>query len=120
MGAPAEATLRTGARARAARERADDVRLPAMNATEALARDEAAASVARRAVDLARDELVPTDDGAQHLQRLAKGRRATLEAALDELSASASITPEAECARWFLVQAIRELPATGHAREGVR
>jgi hypothetical protein len=62
-------------------------------------------SIARRAVDLARDVRVPTDDGAEHLVRLVMGRRGALAAALVELG-SHKPSSEVACAELLLARAI--------------
>jgi hypothetical protein len=62
-------------------------------------------TVARRAVDLARDVRTPTDDGADHLVRLAMGRRDVLTAALIELGAS-DPSWDRDCAELLLARAI--------------
>lgn len=62
-------------------------------------------SIGRRAVDLARDGRTPSDEGADHLVRLAMGRRDVLAAALADLGG-----PEASwdvaCAQLLLSRAI--------------
>jgi hypothetical protein len=76
-----------------------------VSTAELTATGEIACSLARRAVDLARDERILTLDGAEHLARLAMGRKTTLEVALAELG-RASPSPEAVCAHRLLVKAI--------------
>lgn len=67
-------------------------------------------SIARRAVDLALDGRVSFDEGAHHLRRLARGRRAPLEDALREIGTAPDSNPGEACARLLLQQAIAGVP----------
>lgn len=76
-----------------------------MSTVDLTTRNDLAIPLARRAIDLARDVLVPSDDGAEHLLRLSMGRREVLQDALTELDRqppSAAVV----CARRLLVSAI--------------
>lgn len=64
------------------------------------------ASLARRALDVARDSHTPFDVGTEHLLHLTTGRRAALVAALAELDSRGDRSPDTECARQLLVRAI--------------
>lgn len=74
--------------------------------------DGLACGIARRAVDLARDGSASVDDVTEHLQRLARGRRQTLEDALAELPPAPDATADVLCARLLVRQAIDALPAS--------
>ena len=87
-----------------------------MSVVEAFDRNVIAPSIARRAVDLARDVRTPSDDGAEHLVRLAMGRRDTLSAALAELR-SRDASSDVACAELLLARAITL--TTAHENRGV-
>jgi hypothetical protein len=76
-----------------------------MSVVDAFDRRVLVPSIARRAVDLARDARTPSDDGAEHLVRLAMGRRDTLAAALAELQLHAA-SSDVVCAELLLARAI--------------
>jgi hypothetical protein len=71
-----------------------------------LTRPEVAVALARRAVDLARDVRMPSQEAAGHLTRLAMGRADALTEAVQELGAMELRPVDAECARRLLLQAI--------------
>ena len=76
-----------------------------MSVVEAARSRDIGLSVARRAVDIAGDSLVRTEDGADHLVRLARGRCDVLEAALGALPERTS-SAAALCARGLLLRAL--------------
>jgi hypothetical protein len=76
-----------------------------MNTIELVPRPDMAPSLSRRALDLARDEMVSTTDGSAHLVRLAMGRLEALEAARRELDRLPA-TPDVVCAHLLLAGAI--------------
>jgi hypothetical protein len=76
-----------------------------MSVVDAFDRTVVVPSIARRALDLARDVRTPTDDGAEHLVRLAMGRREALAAALAELESRESASDVA-CAELLHVHAL--------------
>lgn len=67
-----------------------------------------AATLARRARELARDPGVTIVEGAHHLVRLAKGRRSPLEGALTHLRPGVVAGSELEHARILLRRALEE------------
>lgn len=69
-------------------------------------------SLVRRAVDLARDTSVSSDEGAEHLQRLAMGRRDSLDEAIAHLAAVRDASPAVECAHGLLVRAVDRIDAS--------
>jgi hypothetical protein len=75
-----------------------------------LPRPALASTLARRAVDLARDGRTASDDGAEHLCRLAGGHRDVLSAPLSELCDTEGRPCELECARMLLTRALRLIP----------
>jgi hypothetical protein len=73
-------------------------------------------SIARRAVDLAHDDLTSPADATEHLLRLAGGCRAPLVDALDILRGSEQLElgrgADVECARLLVRAAIESLDAS--------
>ena len=92
-----------GVRARSGRPSHGDTRMTAM---EVRRQQPVAASIARRAVDLALVSKLGVDDGAHHLCRFANDQRAPIEAALRELPGAPGAGPEEECARLLLHRAV--------------
>jgi hypothetical protein len=77
-----------------------------MNTMEVGRRTPLGSAIARRAIDLALDDRLSFEDGAQHLCRLANGERAPLDAALRDLPCAADAGPAEECARLLLRRAV--------------
>jgi hypothetical protein len=77
----------------------------AMSVVETFDRSVIVPSITRRAVDLARDVRTPSDEGADHLVRLAMGRPDILTAALDDLR-TRDPSPDVACAELLLVRAV--------------
>ena len=77
-----------------------------MTAVGASRRTAMGTSIARRAVDLALDGRVSVDEGADHLIRLAMGRRAPLENAIRELGFASPSSPDEACACLLLQRAL--------------
>ena len=75
------------------------------------------ATIARRALDLARDERVSMADGVDHLRRLADGRHDALVVALREIGSRDD--PDAVCARHLLARAI-EMSASMRGQASAR
>jgi hypothetical protein len=82
-----------------------------VSAVDLIERSDLALALARRAVDLSRDGRVPICDGAEHLVRLAMGRREVLKAALSQLEREPS-TSEIACAHLLVTAAIDRIERT--------
>jgi hypothetical protein len=76
-----------------------------MSVVETFDRSVLVPSIVRRAIDVARDTRTPPDDGADHLVRLAMGRRDVLAAALAELD-TRDPSSDIACAELLLARAI--------------
>jgi hypothetical protein len=79
-----------------------------VNAAQMLPVPRVHSTLASRAVDLARDASLPSDEAAEHLRRLAMDRREVLQSALADLAPRRDTSPDIECACRLLLRAMSD------------